>query len=132
MALSQTNFPLFLTLKNGCISLILVKLFNYICLLFNDPISSSKFSFSLKCANKTPFSKKSLEKANLLVISKIFEKILRKQLSTFFKSILSTFQCGFWRGFSTQYCLLFMLDKWKKAVDSHQAFGTLPTDLSKN
>ena len=125
MALSQT-------LKNGCISLILVKLFNQICLLFNDPISSSKFSTSLKCANISPFlKKKKSRKSIFLVISKIFEKLLRKQLSKFFKCILSTFSCGFWRGFSTQCCLLFMLDKRKKAVNNHQAFGSLPTDLSK-
>ena len=32
---------------------------------------------------------------------------------------------------STQQCLLAMLEKWKRSVDSGKAFGALLTDLSK-
>lgn len=66
-----------------------------------------------------------------LVISKIFEKLIRKQLSTFFESILSELRYCFWKEFSTQHCLLVMLNKWKKAVDNNQALGALFTDFSK-
>ena len=65
------------------------------------------------------------------VLSKIFEKLMSKQLSTFFENILSKFQCGFRKGCSTQHCLLLMLEKWKLAVDNNEAFGALLTDLSK-
>ena len=40
-------------------------------------------------------------------------------------------QCGFRKGYSTQYCLLSMLEKWKSAVDKGKYFGALLTDLSK-
>ena len=44
---------------------------------------------------------------------------------------LSKYQCGFRKGYSTQYCLLAMLEKWKSAVDKLKSFGALLTDLSK-
>ena len=47
------------------------------------------------------------------------------------ESFLSKYQCGFRKGFSTQHCLLFMLEKWKRAVDNGKVFGILLTDLSK-
>ena len=33
------------------------------------------------------------------------------------KSFLPNYQCGFRKGYSTQRCLLFMVEKWKRAVD---------------
>ena len=44
---------------------------------------------------------------------------------------LSPFLCGFRAGYSTQYCLLLMLEKWKKALDKKNLAGALITDLSK-
>ena len=44
---------------------------------------------------------------------------------------LSKYQCGFKEGYSTQYCLLSMLKKWKRVVDNGKVFGILLTDLSK-
>ena len=44
---------------------------------------------------------------------------------------LSKYQCGFREGFSTQNCLLYMLDKWKRSLDNGKIFGLLLTDLSK-
>ena len=67
----------------------------------------------------------------LPVLSKIFKKLMSKQLSTFFENILSKFQCGFRRGYSTQHCLLLILEKFKLAVDNNEAFKALLTDLSK-
>ena len=45
--------------------------------------------------------------------------------------ILSKYQCSLRKGFNTQHCLLAMLEKWKKAVDTKKVFGALLTDLSK-
>ena len=36
---------------------------------------------------------------------------------------------GFWKGYSTQQCLLALLEKWERAVDSGQMFGALLTDI---
>ena len=65
------------------------------------------------------------------IISKIFKKILSKQLFFYFQNILSKFQCGFRKVFSTQNCSLLLTEKWKKAVDKDQSLGALLTDLSK-
>ena len=40
-------------------------------------------------------------------------------------------QCGFGKGYSTQHCLLNLLEKWKNSVDKGKVFGALLTDLSK-
>ena len=64
-------------------------------------------------------------------ISKIYEKLLYNQLSKYFDSLLAINQCRFREGFSSQYCLLVMLEKFKEAVDRGNQFGALSTDLSK-
>ena len=64
-------------------------------------------------------------------ISKIYEKLLYDQLSKYFDSLLATNQCGFRKGFSSQYCLLVMLEKFKEAIDRGNQFGALLTDLWK-
>ena len=54
-----------------------------------------------------------------------------RQISNYMDSFFSNYQCGFRKGYSTQQCLLSMLEKWKRAVDSGETFGLLLTDLSK-
>ena len=49
----------------------------------------------------------------------------------FYGSLLSKYQCGFRKGYCTQYYLLAVLEKWKSAVDKGKSFGALLTDLSK-
>ena len=112
---------------------------DYICGFFNESIKKSRFPFILKNANITPVFKKEYisSKENyrpvsiLPMISKIFEKLLCKQITIFIDSLLSKYQCGFRNSFSVQHCLLAMLQKWKNAVDEGQVFGALLTDLSK-
>ena len=53
------------------------------------------------------------------------------QFSKYFDSLLAPNQCGFRKGFSSQYCLLVMLEKFKEAIDRGNQFGALLTDLSK-
>ena len=48
----------------------------------------------------------------------------------FSSSILSKQQCCFQKSYSTQQCLLALLQKWKYAFDKGKAFGALPTDPS--
>ena len=55
---------------------------------------------------------------------------MNKQLSTFFENILSKFQYGYRKGYSTKHCSLLMLEKWKIAVDNNEAFGAPLRDLS--
>ena len=105
---------------------------------FNEAISSSKFPATFKFANVTHVFKNGdrNQKDNhrpisiLPIISKIFEKLICRQLSNYF-DIFSKSQCGFSKGFSAQHCLRLMKDKWKKAVYNNSVFGVFLTDLSK-
>ena len=49
-------------------------------------------------------------------------------MSQFSENIFSKYQCGFRKGFSTQKCLLAMLEKWKRCIDNSKMFGDLLTD----
>ena len=53
-----------------------------------------------------------------------------EQMSQFLENIFSKYQCGFRKGFSTQQCLLAVLEKCKRPVDNSKKFGALLTDLS--
>ena len=70
-------------------------------------------------------------------MSEIFERCIFPQLYSFLILILimleflSKYHFRFRKGYSTQYCLLAMLEKWKSAVDKAKSFGALLTDLSK-
>ena len=64
-------------------------------------------------------------------MSNIFERIIFRQIPDCMESFLSKYQCGFRKRFSTQHCLLFMPEKWKRAVDNRKVFGILLTDLVK-
>ena len=50
-------------------------------------------------------------------IEKKIEKPLFKQMSDFFDKMFSMYQCGFKKGFSSQHCLVAMLEKWKSSND---------------
>ena len=41
------------------------------------------------------------------------------------------FQCGFRKGYSTQQCLIALIEKWKSAADKGKSFEALLTDLPK-
>ena len=106
---------------------------------FNDAIATSVFPQNLKNANITPVFKKGDGKSEtnyrpasiLPNVSKIYERCLYKQMSKFFDKILSKYQCGFRKGFSSQHCLATMLAKWRETIDKGDCFGALLTDLSK-
>ena len=105
----------------------------------NDSIEKSNFPSILKNATITPVFKKGDRNSKdnyrpvsiLPNISKIFERCIFRQLFNFMDQFLPKYQCGFRKGYSTQYCLLAMLEKWKSAVDKGKSFGALLTGLSK-
>ena len=63
-------------------------------------------------------------------ISKVFERCIYKQMSQFFKGIISKYQCSFRKGHSAQHALISLLEKWRYDVDQGRMFGALLTDLS--
>ena len=106
---------------------------------FNECVETGKFPSCLKQADITPVFKKGSRNSKdnyrpvsiLPNVSKIFEKPLFKQVSDFFDNIFSMYQCGFRKGFSSQHCLVAMLEKWKSCNDKGKSFGALMVDLSK-
>ena len=64
-------------------------------------------------------------------LSKIYERCLYDQMYKYFNHILSKWQCGFRKGFSTLHCRLVMTEKWRKCLDIGGTSGAILTDLSK-
>ena len=103
----------------------------------NRCVVNGTFPNNLKNADITLTFKKNdrLLKSNyrhvsiLTTLSKIYEKILYKQICEYFNIIFSKYLCGFRKGYSTQHYLLHMLEYLKKALDKGMHPGILLTDL---
>ena len=57
--------------------------------------------------------------------------VLFEQISGYIDKFLSPYLYGFRKGYSTQLCLIVMLEKWRRALDNGKIAGVLLTDLSK-
>ena len=92
---------------------------NTLQLLFNNAISNKEFSENLKLADVTPVFKEKdpLDKMNyrpvsvLPPISKLFERLMQKQINGHIKNKLFPYLSGYRKGFSTQYALLFLIER---------------------
>ena len=134
--------------KNGTFGNIPTKLLNEvsdICApalndIWNNEIITQKcFPNNLKLADVTPVFKK--EDASLLknyrpvsvlpVVSKIYERIMQKQILEYIDKHLSPHLCGYRKGYSTQTALISMLEKWKLSIDNKGFAGGVLMDLSK-
>ena len=67
----------------------------------------------------------------LLSLFKVYEKILYKQLNSFFKTKLSPHLCGFHSKYSAQHALSDLLFNWQNWLDKSGVIGTILMDLSK-
>ena len=103
-------------------------------------IENMKFPSELKCADISPIFKKvdRVLKENyrpvsiLPVVSKIFERIMQKQIKIYVEKHLSPFLCGYRKGYNTQYALIAMIEKWKEYLDKKGGIaGAIMMDLSK-
>ena len=107
--------------------------------IYNDSVDDSIFPSNLKNADMTPGHKKEEKtfKENyrpvsvLPTVSKIFEKNMYKDIDLYMKSYMSPYLCGFRKGYSTQDCLVIMLEKMRKALDKYHFTAAFLTDLSK-
>ena len=102
-------------------------LFSYfISASFNNAVNKGVLPNELKQADIRPIYKKESrnEKENyrpisiLPNLSKIFERCMDDQLKGHFDKLQSKYQCGFRKGFITQHCLLAMIKKLRKSLDS--------------
>ena len=93
--------------------------------LFNKILRARNFPEKLKLADITPVFKKSnaLEEENYMpvsvlpIVSKIFERIMQKQVTLFTQNFLSPFLCGYRKGFSTQHASISLIERWKNILD---------------
>ena len=102
-------------------------------------IKNKKFPSSLKHADLTPIFKKldcilvkNYRPVSILpVVSKIYERIMQKQINLYVDKYLSPYLCGYRKGYNTQYALMAMIEKWKQILDNNGHAGTVLMDLSK-
>ena len=68
----------------------------------------------------------------LPLVSKVFERILHKQIGSFIneKRFLMCV-CRYRKGYNTQYALMTLLEQWKRILDSQGYAGTVIMDLSR-
>ena len=93
----------------------------------------------MKYADVTPIHKKDdkTDKTNyrpisiLPNLSKVYERLMYNQISPYFDSVFSEFQCRFRKGFNAQQCLLTMVEKCCKTLDEGGETEAVLTDLSK-
>ena len=101
-------------------------------------VELSSFPDELKLAEIVPAHKKksTTDKSNyrpislLPVVSKVFERIIIKQIQPFVDSILSKYLCGFRKNYSCQYALLNMLRRWQSSLNTNGVTGAILMDLS--
>ena len=99
----------------------------------------SSFPTELKVSDVSPVLKKddALKTKNykpvsvLPVVSKIFERLMYKQMSLHVDRFLSPFLCGYRKGFSTQQALMSLLEKWKIVLDRKEYAGAILMGLPK-
>ena len=116
-----------------------MKLIKPICQLFNQCIMENTFPDKMKMANITPLFKKkdklnkdNYRSVNLLpVLSKIFEKLLYKQMFEFMENLFHRYLSGFRKGHSCQDILVRMIEDWRKSLDQGSVVGVIAIDLSK-
>ena len=107
--------------------------------IYSDSVNQGKFPLALKNADITPGHKKgeTTIKGNyrpvsiLPTVSKLFERNMYRDIDTYMTKYMSPYVCGFRKGYSTQHCLMAMLNKWLKALDKHDNVAAILTDLSK-
>ena len=57
---------------------------------------------------------------------------MQKQMNIYLEKYLSQFLCGYRKGYSPQYALIAMIEKWKKTLDKASGLcGAILMDLSK-
>ena len=107
--------------------------------IFNDSIANSSFPDKLKCADVTSLPKNGPTNSRtnfrtisvLPTVSKLFERIMDKQVVSYITPFLSSLLCGFRKGYSTQHTLVRLLGKFKISLDEGGKAGAVLMDLSK-
>ena len=102
-------------------------------------VGNSSFPDELKLADIIPLHKKgsTSDKANyrpislLPTVSKVFERLIAKQIRPFLDSRFSKYLCGFRKGHNPSYAILNMTRKWYACLNTSGRVGAIFMDLSK-
>ena len=107
--------------------------------IFNDCIDTSTFLDEIKYEDVTSLPKN--EPANnttnfrpisvLPTVSKLFERIMDKQIIAYITPFLSSLLLGFRKGYNAQHALFRLLEKFKVSLDEGGKAGAVLMDLSK-
>ena len=101
--------------------------------IINDCLEKGIFPDDFKLADVSPiFKKENYRPVSMLPhMSKVFERILYKQIDTFMTTKFSPYLCGFRKNHNAQYSLLKMIETCKKHLDKGEKVGVILMDLSK-
>ena len=106
--------------------------------VINSSIEQNEFPNKLKLGEflpiykKDPLNKENYRPVSLLShMSKVFERLLYKQIEIYLSNKLSIKLCGFRKNYNTQYCFTYMLEKWKNTLNKGKHVGPVFMDLSK-
>ena len=107
-----------------------------LCSDINRCISEGRFPNNLKSADLTPTFNKAERSSKVVnyrpisilpTLSKVYERLLYPQSYGYFDDIFSKYLCGFRKGYSTQHCLLYMLETLRKTLGKGYTSGVLLT-----
>jgi len=112
---------------------------NHLSNIFNFSKKNHKYPQALKQADITPIHKKNettllknYRPVSLIpIVSKVFERDMYDQMIIYMDKFLSPYLFGYRKGYSTEQCLIVMVESWKKALDNKGTTGAVLTDLSK-
>ena len=107
--------------------------------LFNTTVEVNQFPTALKYANVSPIYKKddNTKKENyrpisiLPTISKMFERLIFQQVTSYVSRLLSPYLCGFRKGYNAQHALLKLKNNMNICLDKREKVGLFMMDLSK-
>ena len=105
----------------------------------NHSFVANKFPEELKVSEVIPLYKKldPLKKENyrpvslLPHVSKVFERIIYKQIMSYVTNLFSHYITGFRKSHGSQHCLVKISENWKSALDKSESVCALFMDLSK-
>ena len=115
------------------------QLTSYLLHLFNKSVDGNFFPNEMKDGdvsalfkNSNSFHKKNYRPITVLPsVSKIFERLLAKQMLPFVNKFLSPKICGYLQGYNTQHALIKLVETCKKTLDNKGFVGAVFMDLSK-
>ena len=112
---------------------------NHITDCLNASINNCLFPSIMKLGDVTPAYKKGEKElkenyrplCTLSPFSKVFERILFNQITSFMNNKLSDNLCGFRKGYSTQHALIQLIENWRNHLEKKEIIGVILCDLSK-